>query len=122
MHRGGLVTSSRVPYPHIMPRVIVDYAGRRIRLTNERLAHIREHPEMGHLQAAIAETIRAPMCVVESLSDSEARLYYRRHTSRGLGEKYVCVIVKVLAADAFVLPAYLTDCVKKGRLLWPARE
>jgi hypothetical protein len=32
------------------------------------------------------------------------------------------VVVKLIADDAFVLAAYLTDTVKKGRLLWPARN
>ena len=39
-----------------------------------------------------------------------------------VGDKYLCVVVKVLPADAFVLTAYLTDKVKKGEQLWPARR
>jgi hypothetical protein len=39
-----------------------------------------------------------------------------------VGDKYLCVVVKLIADDAFVLTAYLTDTVKKGRLLWPARN
>ncbi len=35
---------------------------------------------------------------------------------------YLCVLVKILPADAFVLTAYLTDKVKQGERLWPISE
>lgn len=60
--------------------------------------------------------------MVESMSDAQARLYYRYYVGTRVGDKYLCVVVKVRADDAFVLTAYLTDTVKKGRLLWPARS
>jgi hypothetical protein len=41
-------------------KVLNDYEGRSIRLTDERLAHILEHPEMVGLEAAIEETVEAP--------------------------------------------------------------
>jgi len=33
---------------------------------------------------------------------------------------FLCVVVKTLDEDAFVLTAYLTDRIKKGVVLWPA--
>ena len=33
--------------------------------------------------------------------------------------KHLCVVVKILVDDAFVVTAFLTDRVKKGTLLWP---
>ena len=97
-----------------------DFEGRSIRLTDERLAHIREHPEMSGLDAGIAETLARPARVVQSLSDPQARLYYRWYVGTRVGEKYLCVVVKVIDDDAFVLTAYLTDTIKKGRQIWPA--
>ena len=38
-----------------------------------------------------------------------------------VGDKYLCVVVKVVGDDAFVLTAYLTDTIKKGHQLWPPR-
>jgi hypothetical protein len=32
------------------------------------------------------------------------------------------VVVKVLETDAFIVTAYLTDKVKKGRLLWQRKD
>ncbi len=102
--------------------VYIDYQGNRIRLTDERLAHILEHPEMRGLEPRIGETLSMPQRVVESLSDLQARLYYRFYIGTRVGNKYLCVVVKVLDADAFVVTAYLTEKVKKGRQLWPREK
>ncbi len=58
-------------------RAVRDYQGLSIRLTDERLAHILDHPEMVGLEEAIRETLMRPEKVLGSLSDSDARLYYR---------------------------------------------
>ena len=78
-----------------------------------------QHPEMMELEMAIAETVLRPQQVVESLTDSLARLYYRFYTGTTVEDKYLCVIVKVVGDDAFVLTAYLTDKVKRGVRIWP---
>ena len=38
------------------------------------------------------------------------------------GGKDLCVVVKIVIDDAFVVAAYLTDRVKKGTLLWPKKS
>ena len=100
--------------------VIVDYQGLAVRLTDERLAHILDHPEMIGLEAAISETLNHPALVIQSISDEAARLYYRFYSGTRVGDKFVCVVVKVKPGDAFVLTAYLTDEPKKGIVLWSA--
>ena len=97
----------------------VDYQGTRVRLSQERLAHILEHPEMKNAEPWIEQTLARPERVIESLSDPQARLYYRLYVGTRIGNKHLCVVVKMLVADAFVVTAYLTDKVKKGRQLWP---
>jgi hypothetical protein len=96
-----------------------DYEGRSIRLTDERLAHILEHPEMVGMEAAIEETLVAPEAVIGSFSDERAHLYYRFYVGTRVGDKYVCVVVKIASNDAFVLTVYLTDKIKKGTQIWP---
>lgn len=96
-----------------------DYKGTVIRLTAERRAHILGHPEMSGLEQALAETLLAPERVVESLSDPTAALHYRFFLGTHVGDKWLCVVVKYTALDAFVLTAYLTDKIKKGIQLWP---
>jgi hypothetical protein len=94
-------------------RILRDHAGFTIRLTDERLAHITEHPEMAGLEAAVEETLRNPVFVIQSVSDQTAHLYYRSYSGTRLGDKFVCVVVKRTSTDAFVLTAYLTDRPKK---------
>jgi len=84
-------------------KTIYDHQGMGIRLTDERLAHILEHPER----------------IMESLSDPKARLYYRFYVGTMVGDKFLCVVVKIVGEEAFVLTAYLTDRIKRGVLIWP---
>lgn len=100
-------------------RRIVDYKGRAIRLTDERLEHILTHPEMRGMEGALEDVIRQPDTVVQSLSDAEVHLYYRFLKGTRVGDMYMCAVVK-LAGDPFVITAYLTDRPKKGELVWRA--
>jgi hypothetical protein len=95
-------------------RTLFDLDGLAIRLTDERLHHILEHPEMAEMESAIEETLRDPQNVVKSISDPEVRLYYRFYFRTIAGGKYLCVVVKIDQSGAFVLTAYLTNRVKKG--------
>ncbi len=71
------------------------------------------------IEEKIEQTLKAPESVIESLSDSEAQLYYRFYFGTPVGGKFLCVVVKAGEREAFVLTAYLTDRVKRGRQLWP---
>ena len=100
-------------------KLLHDFQGLTIRLTDERRAHILEHPEMVSMEAAIKDTLLRPERVVQSFSDPQSHLYYRFYFRTIVGGKYLCVVVKTLNDDAFVLTAYLTDRIKKGVTLWP---
>ncbi len=103
-------------------KLVHDFQGLKIRLTDERLAHILEHPEMATMEAEIEETLLRPERVVQSFSDPQSHLYYRLYFRTIVGSKFLCVVVKNLEADAFVLTAYLTDRIKKGVTLWPTNQ
>ena len=103
-------------------KYIKDYKGISVRLTDERLAHILEHPEMHDMTGAIQEALLHPEFVVQSISDETANLYYRYYSKTMVGGKYLCVIVKTHETDSFILTAYLTDKVKKGKILWKANQ
>ena len=100
-------------------KVIVDYIGRRIRLTDERLAHILRHPEMEGLEPLIEQALQQPGLVMASASDESVSLYYCLLPRTRVGVKWLCVPVKFLEDDAFILTAYLTDKPKKGNQTWP---
>lgn len=99
--------------------LLKDYSGQNVRLTDERLQHILEHPEMADMEAALKETLREPQLVIQSRTDDTAALHYRYYFGTKVGDKWLCVVVKYSEEDAFVLTAYLTDKPKKGEQLWP---
>lgn len=103
-------------------RTFRDYEGRAIRLSDERLAHILEHPEMRGMEERIGKTLLRPERVLESLSDPQARLYYRMYVATRVGDKHLCVVVKMADNDAFVLTAYLMSKPAGGRQLWPRND
>ncbi|MGI8911773.1 MAG: hypothetical protein ACR2JR_14660 [Rubrobacteraceae bacterium] len=103
-------------------KMLHDFRGTAIRLTDERLAHILEHPEMSGLEDAIDETLQDPNRVIRSRSDEQAQLYYRFYPDTLVGEKLLCVVVKVREEDAFILTTYLTDKLKEGEIIWSAES
>lgn len=103
----------------VLDATLVDFEGRVIRMTENRFAHIQEHPEMLGHEGQIASTLASPMAVRISASDPRVRLYYQQIAHPRLGKKLLCVVVKVLAGDAFVVTAYVTDKVKRGEQIWP---
>ncbi len=102
-------------------KMLVDFQGKNIRLTDERLAHIKEHPEMINMDGALEETVRRHQLVIRSKTDLSAHLNYRYYYGTLVGDKWLCVVVKYELEDAFVLTAYLTDKPKKGEQLWPSK-
>ncbi|MEM1280110.1 MAG: hypothetical protein AAGG53_08880 [Cyanobacteria bacterium P01_H01_bin.152] len=102
-------------------RRFVDYQGRQIRLTNERLQHILEHPEMASMEQAILTALTNPEVVKQSRTDTAVYLYYLYRQATLVGDKWLCVVVKYLATDAFIITAYLTDKLKPGEQIWPSQ-
>ncbi len=98
-----------------------DCFGRRVRLTEERLAHIREHPEMQEMTEEIERVLRQPELVRRSRSDDTMRLFYEYYAVTRVGGKWLCIVVKYTQDDAFVVTAYLTDKPKAGEDLWPIK-
>lgn len=97
---------------------LIDYQGNVIRLTDERLNHIKEHPEMAMHTDKINETPLHPERIIKSQSDNEVRLYYRQYKELAIGDKYLCIVVKFKQDDVFVITAYFTDSIKRGDVLW----
>jgi hypothetical protein len=100
-------------------RRIIDYADRTVRLTDERLSHIHEHPEMVGQERRIREVLQKPDVVFTSHKDSSVHVYYKHYTRSPAGSKHLMVAVKILEKDAFVITAFFTGEVKGGEHLWP---
>ncbi len=98
-------------------KILVDYRGRRIRLEDERLDHILKHREMANMELTLEKTLLEPERVVQSKSDDDAFMFYAYQKETLFGDKWLCVVVKYTDSP-FVLTAYLTDAIKKGKELW----
>jgi hypothetical protein len=102
-------------------KVLEDCFGQKVRLTDERLAHILEHPEMSDMEAEIERVVRQPQFVRSSRSDDAVRLFYEFCALTLVGGKWLCVVVKYIEDDAFVITAYLTGKPNAGENLWPKK-
>jgi len=95
-----------------------DVWGNSASLTKERRAHLLEHPEMRGQEDKLAETLLEPDVVIQSQSDDTVRLFHRLYRQLTIGDKYLCVVVKYMEGDVFIITAYFTDKVKGGGVLW----
>jgi len=95
-----------------------DVWGNRVRLTEERRAHLLEHPEMRGQEDKLAETLFEPDVIIQSQSDDTVRLFHRLYRRLAIGDNYLCVVVKYLEGDIFVITAYFTDKIKRGEVIW----
>ena len=76
---------------------------------------------MEDMRDEVIRTLEIPTEVRASRSDADARLFYEFYTRTRVGDKWLCVVVKYLEDDAFVVTAYLTDKLKAGEKLWPIK-
>ena len=102
-------------------KTVQDCFGRSVRITDERLAHILEHQEMAEMERELERVLQDPAEVRVSRSDENARLFYEFYAQTQIGGKWLCIVVKYLPNDAFVITAYLTDTVKAGEIVWPKK-
>jgi hypothetical protein len=66
----------------------------------------------------VSETLAAPDRIVRSRSDSTVELFYKWYLATPVTTKFLCVVVKVLPYDHFIITSYYTDAVKGGEVLW----
>jgi hypothetical protein len=122
IQRGKGQIASNYPLPYLVTmQVIRDCFGHLVRLTDERLEHILEHVEMAGMDGEIERVLQAPTEVRLSRADDNVRLFYEFYAQTRVGGKWLCVVVKYLPDDAFVITAYLTETIKTGETLWPKK-
>ena len=76
---------------------------------------------MAGMEDELEQVLKTPAEVRRSRSDDNVKLFYEFYARTQVGGKWLCVVVKYLPDDAFVVTAYLTDTVKAGEILWPKR-
>lgn len=96
-----------------------DLHNRQIRLTSERQEHIEgDHPEMFGQIDRVQDTLSNPDMIIRSRTDHGVELFYRHYSTTPVTEKYLCVVIKVSVSDLFIITAYFTDTIKRGKILW----
>ena len=76
---------------------------------------------MAGMENELERVLLRPAEVRRSRSDEDVRLFYEFYPRTRVGGKWLCVVVKYLPVDAFIITAYLTDTVKTGETLWPRK-
>ena len=96
-----------------------DVRKRRIRFSDERQEHIEsDHPEMSGQTVKVQETVLNPDVIVRSKTDPEVELFYRHYNATPVTDKHLCVVVKSIIEDIFIITAYFTDSIKGGEVVW----
>lgn len=72
-----------------------------------------KHPIMKGKENLVQEALANPVQVKSSQKDPNVLLYYR-----AFEDKYICAVVKHENGSGFIITAYVTDKIKKGRLVW----
>jgi hypothetical protein len=100
-------------------KIIKGLKNRNIRFTSEREDHItNDHPEMVGQYDKIKATLAEPQVIVKSKTDRNVELFYNHYQKTPVTEKYLCIVVKTLKDDQFIITAYFTDTIKRGEILW----
>jgi hypothetical protein len=100
------------------PSVLKDYQSRFIRLTEEHWKHILDHPEMEGQAGRIQETLLNPDIVIATFQDERVHAYHRFYDQTPVTRKYMIVCVKLLEEDAFIVTAFYSNRLKKGKIVW----
>ncbi|MEE8167960.1 MAG: hypothetical protein V3T58_03700 [Candidatus Hydrothermarchaeales archaeon] len=93
-----------------------------IRTTEEYWTLIVEskHPIIKRYEKEVKETLREPDEIRKSRKDPKVQLYYRRY--KNLENRYVCVLIKQLNGEGFIVTAYLADKIKRGNVIWQRNQ
>lgn len=101
-------------------QILIDYQERPVRLTQERWLHILQHPEIVDQRERLIETLRTPQIIIATVADENVHAYHRLYAETPVTRKYLIVVVKFIEDDAFVLTAYFSNRLKRGRIVWQA--
>ena len=73
-----------------------------------------KHPVMAGRKDDVPEVLRSPDEIRQSISDPSVFLFYRLERPG----RCLCVVVKRLDGEGFIITAYPTDAIKTGEPVW----
>ena len=59
-----------------------------------------------------------PEIIIRSKTDPDVELFYQHYDITPVSKKYLCVVIKALVGDLFIITVYFTDTIKRGEVLW----
>ena len=65
----------------------------------------------------IVETMIDPDRIIRSATDPQVELFYKHYLSTPVTTKFLCVVLKVLTDDNFIITSFFTNTVKKGDVI-----
>jgi len=74
-----------------------------------------KHPIMKNELESVKSTIILPDEIRQSRYDSKVFLFYKEKSEN----RFICVVIKRLNGDGFIITAYITDKIKQGEKIWP---
>ena len=92
---------------------------KKIRTTEEYWKLISEvkHPIIRRYEEEVKETLKNPDEVRRSKKDISVFLYYKKY-----GNWFICVLVRHLNNEGYIITAYIADKIKKGEVIWQKRS
>ncbi len=73
-----------------------------------------KHPKLRGRLTDVAQVLRSPEEIRRSQYDPAIYLFY--HTEQ---RRYLCVVVKRVNGEGFLITAYPCDKIKEGDVIWP---
>lgn len=97
-------------------RYFNDLNKRKIRFTDERRNHLEQnHPEMVKQERRIKEALESPDKIILSKTDSKVELFYKYYENTPVNAKHLCVVVKSINDDSFIITSYFMLASLWGR-------
>ena len=67
---------------------------------------------MAEAVSRIAGALAEPDKIVQSVTDDTVELFYKHYPSTPVTSKFLCIVVKAVTDDNFIMTAYYTDTIK----------
>ncbi|MEW6419680.1 MAG: DUF4258 domain-containing protein [Nitrospirota bacterium] len=72
-----------------------------------------KHPEIEGKESEVQKCLSEPIEIRRNSEDTNVYLYCSPHMTY-----YICVVVRHLNGDGFIITAYITDKIKEGESVW----
>lgn len=74
-----------------------------------------KHPEIKDKISLIKAILKMPDLVTRSKIDKNVLLFYTK-----INGYWICVVIKTVNLEGFIITAYITDKIKEGVRIWPS--